>query len=199
MLVAALCVPPGLVLAQTPAPHTLPIGTRIDFVADDTINADTVRPGGAFRIHLAQPLTLDGMQLAAAGAPARLFVADRVKRPDGTVLLTLALGGFRLKAGEVPLTPVHANATAVTTGMTIGAATLGSIGREQDRVVIRVPVPVPLSSAAPSSAYTAYPALTPAPLLPVPRRGSKPTPLPTTFNPPDPADTPVDAPSASPT
>ena len=144
-------------------------------------------------------MLLDGTPLAAAGTPARLLVADRIRRPDGTVLLSIALGGFRLKAGELPLTPVTTTLSAVTAGMTIAAATLGSIDRMQDRIVIRVPVPVPLSSAAPASAYTALPALTPAPLLPVPRRGAKPTPLPTTFNPPDPADPPSDAPSASPT
>jgi hypothetical protein len=198
-MVAVLCLPPGLALAQTSTAYTLPIGTRIDFIADDAVNTATVRPGGSFRIHLAQPLTLDGMPLATAGTPARLLVADTFKRPDGTVMLSIALGGFRLKAGELPLTPIDVNLSAVTPGMTIAASTLGSIERAQDRIVIRVPVPAQLSSAAPISAFTALPALTPAPLLPVPRRGASPTPLPTTFNPPEPSDAPSDAPSASPT
>ena len=183
-MVAALCIPTGLALAQTPPLHSLPPGTRLDFVADDTINGDTVRPGGQFRIHLAHALVLDGTPLAPAGATARLIVTDNIRRADGSTELRIALGEFRLRQGELPLSAVTPGVPAVTAGMLIPATTAGSVERTADRIVISVPAPVPLSTNPPNAAYSPFPALTPPPLRPVPRRGATPTPLPTTFNPP---------------
>lgn len=157
-----------------------------------------MRPGGSFRVHIAAPLIFDGTPLAAAGTPARLIVVNKTRAADGTPLLTIALAGFSLKQGELPLIPVTRVVPSITYGMTITAATLGAIERMGDRVVIAVPVPVPLSSSAPSSAYKALPAVTPGPVIAVPRRGATPTPLPTTFNPPEPSETPSDAASGSP-
>lgn len=162
----------------------MPSGTRLDFVADDTINVETVRTGGRFRAHLAQPLTLEGTQLAPAGATAHVFVTDKVMRPDGSHAIDIALGDFRLKAGELPIAPLTPTVSEFVPGTVVSAVTQGSIERMGDRIVIRVPVPMPLSTLAPNPAYTAYPAVTPAPIVPGPRRGATPTPLPTTFNPP---------------
>lgn len=188
-MVAALCIPSGSALAQTPT-QSLPAGTRLDFVADDSINVDTVRAGGQYRVHLARALVLDGTPLAAAGTTARLIVTGKIRRTDGTTELRLALGEFHLRAGELPLTPVTPGVTTVTAGMPIAALTNGSVERIADRVVISVPVPVPLSSNPPNAAYSPIPMLTPLPLRPVPPRGASPTPLPTTFNPPDDAASP---------
>ena len=196
-MVVALCIPPALALAQSPANHALPAGTRLDFIADDTINVDTVRAGGQFRVHLAQPLMLDGSQLAAAGTAARLFVTEKMKQPDGSNAIQIALGDFHLKQGEMPVVPVNLTITVVVPGTVVPAITQGSIERSGDRIVIRVPVPMSLSTLAPSAPYTAYPAVTPAPVVPGPRRGATPTPLPTTFNPPDAGDASA-APAASP-
>ena len=186
-MVAALCIPPALALAQA-IPHALPAGTRIDFIADENVNIDTVRPGGSFRIHLAQPLVLDGTPLAAAGAPSRVIVADKFRRADGTQMLELTLENLKLRQGELPLFATPEDVAGLTFGMTISAVTAGSIERSGDRIIIRVPVPTPLSTSLPNAAYTALPAATAGPAVARPRRGATPTPLPTTFNPPDPSD-----------
>jgi hypothetical protein len=154
-----------------------------------------VKQGGQFRVHLAQPLVLDGTLLAPAGTSAHLVVADKIKRADGMLILQLALADFRLKQGELPIAPVSDLAAAVTAGQTIAAQTQGSVEHSGDRTFIRVAVPVPLSSSAPNAGYTPFPALTAAPILAPPRRGSAPTPLPTTFNPAPPPD-PSPSPSA---
>jgi hypothetical protein len=173
-VVAALCTPSGLALAQTPPAHSLPSGTRLDFVADDTINVDTVRAGGQYRVHLARALVLDGTPLATAGTIARLIVTEKVRRTDGSTELRLALAHFNLPQGDLPLTPVTPGVSGVTAGMLIPALTSGSVERTADRVVISVPVPVPLSTNPPNAAYSPIPILTPLPLRPVPRRGTAP-------------------------
>jgi len=186
--VAALCIPAALALAQTPVPpHVLPAGTRIDFVADDAINVETVRPGGRFRLHLVHDLVLDGTPLAAAGTSARLIVTQKDRGADGTTTLHVAVAEFLLRQGELPVAPLVSVVDAVTVGTLIPVQTLGSVERANDRIVIHVPVPVPLPSEHPYAPFVPPPPKTPAPFLPPPRRGATPTPLPTTFNPPEPS------------
>jgi hypothetical protein len=140
---------------------------------------------------LAAPLAFDGTVVAATGTLARLLVTDKVKRADGSSAIEIALGDFRLKQGELPVTPLMRIVSTIVPGTVIPATTQGSVERAGDRIVIRVPVPMALSTAAPAAAYTAYPAVTPAPIIPGARRGSTPTPLPTTFNPPEPVESPA--------
>ena len=185
-MVAALCIPAAIALAQgPPAPHVLPAGARLDFIADDTVSADTVRPGGRFRVHLAHDLLLDGTALAPAGTVARLVVIDKDKATDGTSELYIALTEFKLRQGELPVSPLDAIVAGVKPGQTIPAQTGGSVERTADRVVIRIPVPVTLSSDEPHASYVPPPLKTPAPVLPPPRKGASPSPVPTTFNPPE--------------
>jgi hypothetical protein len=204
-MVAALCIPAGLVVAQpAPPPHFLPAGTRLDFVADDTISVDTVRPGGRFRVHLARDLILDGAPLAAAGTPARLIVTDKERGTDGKPSAHFALVEFNLRQGELPVVPLDPVLAAVSPGTVIAAQTAGSVEHTGGRTVISVPPPVPLSSDAPHAFFRAAPPKVPVPLLPRPKRGATPTPLPTTFNPPEPSPdassepAPSAAPSAAP-
>ncbi len=161
----------------------LPAGTRIDFVADDTVNAETVKPGGRYRVHLVRDLVLDGATIAPAGTGARLVIIDKDKATDGSTELYLALAEFKLRTGELPVAPVDAVVAGVKPGQTIAALTGGSVEHAGDRVVIRVPVPVELSSDEPHSDYVPPPLKTASPALPPPRKGATPTPLPTTFNP----------------
>jgi hypothetical protein len=183
-LVAALCIPAALAQAQAPpAAHLLPAGTRLDFVADDTVNADAVKAGGRYRVHLAHDLLLDGTAIAAAGTPARLIVTDKEKAADGSAQVFFTLAEFKLRAGELPVTAVDAIVAGVKPGQTIPALTGGSVERTAERVVIHVPVPVELSSDDPHAAYVPPPMKTAGPELPPRRRGASPTPLPTTFNP----------------
>lgn len=155
-----------------------------------------MRIGSQFRLHLARELTLDGTALAPANAFARLLVTDKVKRADGTIVLSLAIDSFRIAQGLLPVEPITADVTEVTKGMLVPAKLDGSVERMNDRLVIRVPAFVPLGTIAPNSAFTALPVVTPAPVLPVQRRGATPTPQPTTFNPPEPSAPPD--PSATP-
>jgi hypothetical protein len=183
---AALCIPVGLALAQTPPPSpVLPAGTRLDFVADDSINVDTARPGGRFRIHLAHDLVLNGTPLAVAGTSARLVVTEKEARPDGSAALHLTVAEFKLRAGELPVAPLTPIVSAVSAGTVIPAETLGTVERDADRTVIRVPVPVPLSSDVPYAPFRPAAPKSPEPLRSPRPRGATPTPLPTTFNPPD--------------
>jgi hypothetical protein len=192
-MVAALCIPAGL-LAQTPLPpHVLPAGTRLDFVADDSINVETVRPGGRFRLHLMHDLVLDGAPLATAGTSARLIVTQTDRGAGGTTALHVAVAEFKLRQGELPVAPLDAVVSAVAAGTVIPSQTLGSVERTPERTVIHVPAPVPLPSDEPHAAFVPVPAKSPAPFLPPPRRGATPTPLPTTFNPPEPSPSPDDS------
>jgi hypothetical protein len=122
--------------------------------------------------------------LAAAGTSARLIVTDTVRRPDGVTELRIGLDEFRLAAGELPVAPLMPAVTALAAGTLIPAQTLGSVERTPDRVVIHVPAAVLLSTDPPNAPFRALPAKSTAPLSP-PRRSASPTPLPTTFNPPD--------------
>jgi hypothetical protein len=136
-------------------------------------------------VHLAHDLLLGGTTLAPAGASARLVVLDKDKATDGTSELYFALTEFRLRQGELPVTPLDAVVAGMKPGQTIPAQTAGSVERTADHVVIRVPVPIELSSDEPHATYVPPPMKTPAPVLPPPRKGASPSPVPTTFNPPE--------------
>ncbi len=175
---AALCIPAGLALAQT-STDQLPAGTRLDFVADDSVNATTAHPGGRFRVHLLHDLVLNGSALAPAGTAATLLVTEGARHDaDGPPQMTVTLVEFRLPAGELPVAPLTASVTGITAGSAIPAQTMGSVERTGGRVVIHVPVPVPLPSDALNAAFTPFPARTVEPLLPRPRRSAPPLPSP---------------------
>jgi hypothetical protein len=85
----------------------------------------------------------------------------------------------------LPVDPVTATFATIVPGTRIPARTLGSVERAAERIVISVPVPVPLSTEAPAVALTIPPYATTAPTLPPRPRQSTPTALPTTYNPDD--------------
>jgi hypothetical protein len=144
-------------------------------------------------VHLAHDLLLDGTALAPAGTPARLVVTDKDKAPDGTAEISIALAEFKLRQGELPVTPLAAVLAGVKPGQPIPAQTVGTVERTGDHVVIRVAVPVELSSDEPHASYVPPPLKTAAPELPPrPRKGASPSPVPTTFNPPDQSPSPDD-------
>ena len=204
-MAAALCIPSGLVLAQaSSSAHVLPSGTPLDFIADDTINIESVRPGGQYKVHLVKDLILDGTPLASAGTSARLVVTAKTKTASGTSL-RIALDNFKLKAGELPVAPIVPDVSVMVAGTDIAARTIGLVERTPDRIVIRVPVPFALSTDKPSSFFTPLPARTQGPIVPPsprPRRGATPAPdaTPITSSDPDVIVTasPDAAPSASP-
>ena len=169
----------------------LPAGTPLTFVADDTINTQTVRPGSAFKVHLRGDVVLDGTTIAANGTTARLVVIDRTPRTGGGNTLQIAIEGFKVRGGELPVALLQPSVEALAAGTAIGTKTMGTVEQIDGRTVIRVPLPFALPADVPNGFFTPVPARTAAPrVVPLPRVRT-PTPLPTT------AATPTPEPAAS--
>ncbi len=66
-------------------PHTLPIGSSVLFVLDDTISSSASRKNDTVRAHLKEPLTIDGKTVAAAGTPVQIKVMDAEPAQMGDV------------------------------------------------------------------------------------------------------------------
>ena len=174
MLVAALCV--STILAAAPPP-TLPSGTLLTFVADDAVEARSVRPGGSYKAHLRDELILDGVVLAPAGTSVQLLVAD-VERNPGAVRMRIALQHFPINvaASELPVVPLTPLVDAVPAGLVIVARTVGSVVQDGDRIVVRSSLPFALSTDAPNAFFTPIPFRTTAPVVPPRRNRPSPTP-----------------------
>jgi hypothetical protein len=189
---AALALSASVALAQ-PSPSRIAAGTILDFVSDDAINVQTVRPGGEYRAHLKSDLVLDGRTIAPAGSPARLIVVDRLRLVDGRTMLQVALSHFHLPPGDLPLAPVEPVVETIAAGTLIPAKTEGSVEHIDDRLVIRIPLPFLPPNDTPFGFYTPVPARTAAPRAVGERPPRRPTPTPAATAPPAPA--PVPSPS----
>lgn len=169
----------GLALAQSDAASVLPAGTPLTFVSDASADVKTVRPGSVFKVHLLGELDLAGTILAAPGTSAQLVVLDRITQPGGVPAIVIAIGSFTIRGGELPVTPVRPNLTALQVGTTIATRTMGSVEASGTRTVIRVPLPFALPTDAPNAVFTPVPARTASSrLTPPPRRVRRPTPVP---------------------
>jgi hypothetical protein len=184
-LAAALGLSSGLASAQG-TPKVLPAGTPLTFVADDFVNTQTVRPGSVFKVHLLGNVVLDGTTIAAPGTTARLIVIDRTPRTGGGNTLQIAIEGFKVRGGELPVALLHPVVEAMALGTEIPTKTMGTVEQIEGRTVIRVPLPFLLPADVPNGAFTPIPAQTAQPRVP-PARARTPTPPPT----------PVPSPSAS--
>ena len=80
---------------------TLPLGSSLFFVLDDTIDSHSAKVGSFVRAHLREPLVVAGFTLAAAGAPVLIEIVNdspaQLANVDGSVqiyfeALTLANG-----------------------------------------------------------------------------------------------------------
>ena len=183
-----------MVAAAPTADTSLPIGSKLTFVSDETVDA-RVRPGSEFRAHLKDDLHLQGTLVAAANTPARLVVTEKIARPDGSYKYTIALVRFSIAGlGYLPVKPVTNVVELISTGLEIPATTLGYVNDIDGRLRIVIPLPRNLSNDAPVGAYTPVPLRTAAPLFP--RKPTKPTPTPTPT--PTPVPSPTDASSATP-
>lgn len=183
MLGAVLCTTALPSLAQpNPSPaasRELRAGARLTFVSDDTIDVRTVRPGGRFRLHLADNLLLGSTILAPAGTPARLVVLEKIHAPDGRDTLRVAIAAFRLPAGELPVVPIDDRLDAVAPGTAVPAKTAGRVEAIGEHVVIRVPPPFALPNDEPVPYFTPIPVRTPMPRPSPARRGAaRPSPSP---------------------
>jgi hypothetical protein len=199
---AVLLVSHTAARAQTlAAASSLPIGSALTFVSDETVNA-RVRPGSEFRAHLRDPLEVANTLVATAGTPARIVVTSKENAKDGTVAYHIAIIGFSLGlAGSLPVRPDAPVVASITTGMIIPATTLAIVGLDGGRVRVAVPLPFNLSNEPPASAYTPAPLRTASPVLNTrrrPGRSPRPSPAPSDSAPPSPTATPTPAPTGSP-
>jgi len=180
----------GLALAQSGAADVLPAGTPLTFVSDASADVKTVRPGSVFKVHLLDELELAGTVLAAPGTSAQLVVLDRIRQPGGVPAIVIAIGAFTIRGGELPVTPVRPNLTALAVGTRIATRTMGSVEASGTHTVIRVPLPFALPADTPNAAFTPVPARTASSrLTPPPRPVRRPTPTPTATPSPTPEPT----------
>jgi hypothetical protein len=159
--------------------HVLPAGTPLTFVADDSINTQTVRPGSVFKVHLRGDVVLDGTTIAATGTTARLIVVDRTPRTGSGNTLQIAIEGFRIRGGELPVAPLRPAVDVLVAGTEIPTRTMGTVEQLDGRTVIRVPLPFALPLDVPNGAFTPVPARTAQPRVVPSPRVRTPTPVPT--------------------
>ncbi|HZO92644.1 MAG TPA: hypothetical protein VFB22_02660 [Candidatus Baltobacteraceae bacterium] len=155
--------------------HVLPSGTALVFVSDGHLDAGA-RAGSSVGVHLRDPLTLDGLVVAPAGAKARLVVGD-VDPRTGKPAKVLVLEQFRTNPGLLPVSLDAPQARALDAGTTIDGKTSATVMRVGDRLSIETPFPFRLGNDMPASAYTPTPART---ANPKPARG-RPDQTPTTL------------------
>ncbi len=166
----------GLALAQSGAANVLPAGTPLTFVSDASVDVKTVRPGSVFKVHLLGELDLAGTVLAAPGTSAQLVVLDRITQPGGVPAIVIAIGNFGIRGGELPVSPVRPNLTALQVGTTIATRTMGSVEETGTHTVIRVPLPFALPADTPNAVFTPVPARTATSrLTPPPRPARRPS------------------------
>jgi hypothetical protein len=190
----------GLALAQSEAAHVLSAGTPLTFISDATVDVKTVRPGQVFKVHLAGELDLAGTTIAANGTVAQLVVLDRITEPGGVPAIVIAISGFNIRGGELPVTPVRSTVTTVQVGTAFATRTMGSVETNGTHTVIRVPLPFSLPADTPNAAYTPVPARTASSRIfsPPPRRVRSPSPSPTRSPSPSPTPEPDASPSSTP-
>jgi hypothetical protein len=74
----------------TPAPASavgavLPAGSTLYFVLDDKIDSGSTKPGTAIRLHLRDPLVVNGVTLAPAGSPGSLEIVTTSRAQSGDI------------------------------------------------------------------------------------------------------------------
>lgn len=189
--------------SQTPAAvASLPIGTPVTIVSDETIDP-RVRPGSEFRAHLRDPIELGATLVAIAGTPARLIVTGKDTAQDGSVTYHIAIINLNLgSAGTLPVQPTTPIVQHITTGTAITATTLASVGFDEGKVRVAVPLPFKLSNEPPAAGYTPAPLRTAGPIMnrrrPTPTPAAAPSSTPS-VSPAEPTASPSAAPSAVPT
>ncbi len=110
-------------VAPTAAPANtliLPLGSPIDFVLDDEMGSNKSKAGQTIRIHLRNPLIVNGVTLAPAETPAtlRILGVHRATAGDNDGSLQIAIQPLELpKYGALP---IHANHEYLTIEHTRG-------------------------------------------------------------------------------
>ncbi len=107
----------------TPAPPgtTLPYGSIIYFVLDDSVNSGTTEPGTTIHMHLKSPIVVNGVTIAPAGAPATFAVITTLKANTGDEdgAIEIHLDPLKLPGRDM-LLPVRALHEYLTRELTAG-------------------------------------------------------------------------------
>ncbi len=138
--------------------HVLPKGTAVVFIADGHLDAGA-RAGSSVTVHLRDPLVLEGLIVAAAGAKARLVVGD-IDPASGKPGKTLVLEHFQTNPGLLPVRLDTPPPRTVDVGSPVDCMTLANVARVGERLSIETPFPFRLGNDVPVSAYTPTPART---------------------------------------
>ncbi len=114
---------PPSAASPTPAPPgtTLPYGSIIFFVLDDAVNSGTTEPGTTVHMHLKSPIVVNGVTVAAAGAPATFAVITTLKANTGDEdgAIEIHLDPLKLPGRDMVL-PVRALHEYLTRELTAG-------------------------------------------------------------------------------
>lgn len=102
----------------TPNSTVLPLNSSLFFVLDDTVSSHS-KPGSVARAHLRDPIVLEGVTVARAGAPVNIEIsqasAAQVGGVDGTVEIyfeSLALPGGKTLPLSTPTARINPHMTA---------------------------------------------------------------------------------------
>ncbi len=179
--------------AEAPPQHVLRAGTAVVFITDGPLEPGR-REGDVVRVHLRDPLVLDGATLAAAGTRAELTVGGTMGS-DGRRHPVYTIQRFLINAGLMPVRAVAPIVPPVPSGAQIEAATQAEVDHLGERYSIRLPFPFRLTGEAPASAYTPTPARTAPPYNFGRSRRGAPTATPTAVPTAQPPPTPIGQPA----
>ena len=120
--------PPRSAPSSSPTPTlpgtSLPFGSPLFFVLDDKVDSASTVPGTKIRMHLRTPLDVNGVELAAAGAPASMVVLSTLKAQSGDLdgAVQIHLDPLPLPGREMSL-PIRALHEYLTIELTAGQET----------------------------------------------------------------------------
>ncbi|MDQ6931294.1 MAG: hypothetical protein M3126_11595 [Candidatus Eremiobacteraeota bacterium] len=125
---------PQTSIGPTPGPSALPSGTRelalgssLFFVLDDRLSSKTNRTGDVVRTHLRDALVLNGVTVAAAGAPMFIKISNvrGARSPDQDGSVDIFFEPFSLSNHQV--LPLHAPTSHLSVRVSAGAVTTAGI------------------------------------------------------------------------
>jgi hypothetical protein len=133
--------PTAAAAAATPTPHPsafayLPTGSPIEFVLDQRVDSKGTQPGSSIPIHLAKPLVVGGIELAAAGTKGTLKVVSTnpALAPDVDGSIRIEIDPLTLPGrGSLPVTPLH---EFVNIDRTAGHDSTGTLADEAVEVFV---------------------------------------------------------------
>ncbi len=91
-----------------PASAILPFGSTLLFVLDDRVNSGSTKPGTVVHMHLKNPIVVNGVTVAPAGAPATLAIVTTQRAHSGDVDGAVQIHLDPLALADKKLLPIRA-------------------------------------------------------------------------------------------